>query len=66
MKALFPPDCSAHSPIERGDERLPSEMLKPLGGTAVLDRLKAICASSHVPDQIRGRFAILVSSLEHI
>ncbi|KAF7761502.1 hypothetical protein Agabi119p4_9494 [Agaricus bisporus var. burnettii] len=58
VKALFPPDCSAHSPIERGDERLPSEMLKPLGGTAVLDRLKAICASSHVPDQIRGRKAL--------
>ena len=55
-KALFPPEYSANSPTERADERPSSmEMLKPLSGTAVLDRFKAICASAHVHSQARGR-----------
>ncbi|KAF5351214.1 hypothetical protein D9756_008427 [Leucocoprinus leucothites] len=57
-KALFPPEYSANSPTERGDERLSPEMLKPLSGPAVLDRLKAICTSAHVPSQVRGRKAL--------
>jgi len=54
-KALFPPEYSANSPTERADERPSMEMLKPLSGTAVLDRFKAICASAHVRSQARGR-----------
>ncbi|KXN85573.1 Cell morphogenesis protein PAG1 [Leucoagaricus sp. SymC.cos] len=57
-KALFPPEYSANSPTERADERLSPEMLKPLGGAAVLDRLKVICASAHLPSQVRGRKAL--------
>ncbi|KAF9444887.1 hypothetical protein P691DRAFT_806559 [Macrolepiota fuliginosa MF-IS2] len=57
-KALFPPEYSANSPTERSDERLSPELLKPLGAPAVLDRLKAICASAHAPSQARGRKAL--------
>lgn len=69
MKALFPPEYSANSPTERVDERLSPEMSRPLGGTAVLDRLRAICASAHVPSQARGRFVTStcsVSNMSHI